>query len=256
MHRVGTVTRHYKALFALAATLTAAVSSASAQATLIGFVRADSTNVPLHQAEVAIPWLHLRSYADSAGRFRIDNIKAGEYEVVVRQLGFAPVVTRMIFLDNETTAQQFELVPLVTVLARVKVVAPDTARSLAVDNGLAFEKRRQKGFGSFITQAELYAARERALTTVLHTIPQVRFYRMNGAMVAGSEQSGRRCLSQVYLDGTKVVWAFDLNTISPASLRGVEFYPSVNAPSEFSAGPEYCGVLILWTRLRHQNPPS
>jgi hypothetical protein len=253
MHRVRTVIRHYKALFALAATLTVTVPRASAQATLIGFVRGDSSSVPLRQAEVAIPWLHLRSYADSAGRFRIDNIKAGEYEVIVRQLGFAPFVTRMVFQDNETTAQQFELTPVTTVLAKVNVVAPDTARSLAVDNAIAFEKRRQKGFGSFITQSELYAARERAFTTVLHTIPQVRFYRINGAMVAGSEQSGRRCLSQVYLDGTKIYWAFDLNTITPSSLRGVEFYPSVNAPSEFSAGPDYCGVLILWTRLKNQH---
>ena len=69
-------------------------------------------------------------------------------------------------------------------------------------------------------------------------------------MVAASAESGKRCISQVYLDGVKVMYPFDVNSISPGSLRGVEFYPSLNAPADFPAGPGYCGVLILWTQLK------
>ena len=247
------MTGNHKALFALAAVLfSVAPSHARAQAVLLGSVRSDSADFPLGHAEVAIPSLRLGAYTDSAGHFRMDHIKPGEYDVVVRQFGFVPRVMRMKFEPDETTAQQFQLTPSPIVLAKVKVVAPDTARSLYYDNIAAFEGRRAHGFGSFITAQELAAARERDMTTVLHTIPQVRFYHLpTGATVAGSEESGKRCFAQVFLDGVKVMWAFDVNSISPASLRGIEFYPSLNAPSDYSASPGYCGVLIFWTKVRN-----
>ena len=252
MHRVATVTRHYEALLALGALLTGLPAAAPAQSTLLGSVRSDSTHAALTHAEVAIPSLHLGSYTDSAGRFRIDGIVAGEYEVIVRQMGYMPQILRMTFENAQTTAQQFELTRNPIVLARVKVVAPDTARSLDVDNTTAFNARRAKGFGFFITPDELYAAREHDMTTVLHTIPQVRFQRLpTGAVVVASAESGKRCISQVYLDGVKVMYAFDVNSISPGSLRGIEFYASLNSPSDFPAGPNYCGVLVLWTQLKH-----
>lgn len=251
MHRAGIVTRHCRALFALAALLCSAPVSAGAQTVLLGSVRSDSSSLPLTNAEVAIPSLHLGSYTDSSGRFRLDHIAPGEYDVVVRRFGFVPKITRMIFEADETTAQQFELTRNPNVLARVRVLAPDTARSLAADNTVGFESRRAKGFGSFITSDELYAAREHDMTTVLHTIPQMRFYHWNtGAMVAASNESGKKCISQVYLDGVKIMYPFDVNSLTPGSLRGVEFYPSLNSPSDFPAGPGYCGVLILWTQLK------
>ena len=251
MHRSGIVARHRKALFALGGLLTGIPVYAGAQATLLGTVRAESSSVPLAHAEVAIPSLRLGSFTDSSGRFRMEHITPGEYDVVVRQLGFVPKVTRMTFEADETTAEQFELTRNTNVLTKVRVLAPDTARSLAVDNAGGFDSRRAKGFGSFITSEELYAARDHDMTTVLHTIPQMRFYHWNtGAMVAASNESGKRCISQVYLDGVKIMYPFDVNSLSPGSLRGVEFYPSYNTPGEFPAGPGYCGVLILWTQLK------
>lgn len=243
-----------KALIALAAILTAAAPAlARAQAAiLLGSVRSDSADVPISHAEVAIPSLKKGSYTDSAGHFRMDNIKPGEYDVIVRRFGYQPLTLRMTFASDETTAQQFQLTPAVHVLTKVNVTAPDTARSLYVDQIAEFERRRSQGFGSFITGAELKAASNRSMTTVLHTIPQVRFYRLpTGAMVAGSTESSRRCYSLVYLDGIKVMAAFDVNSISPSSLRGIEFYPTTSAPSQFTAAPGYCGVLVIWTKVRN-----
>ncbi len=246
------MTGNPKALFALAAILVAAAPSyVPAQAVLLGSVRSDSADIPINHAEVAIPSLRMGSYTDTAGHFRMDNIRPGDYDVVVRQFGFVHLVLHMTFEADETTAHQFQLTPAPHILAKVKVIAPDTARSLYVAQIAEFEQRRSQGFGSFITPAELKAAANRDMTTVLHTIPQVRFYKLpTGAMVAGSTDSGRRCFSLVYLDGVKVMWAFDLNSISPASLRGIEFYPTSSAPGRYSGSPGYCGVLMLWTKVR------
>ena len=92
------------------------------------------------------------SYTDSAGHFRLDNIKPGDYDVVIRQFGFTPRVMRMKFEADETTAQQFELSPNPTVLAKVRVIAPDTARSLSVDNTPRLEEGRAQGFGGETTR--------------------------------------------------------------------------------------------------------
>lgn len=245
------VTRHHKALFAIAAiVLSASSAHAQTRAVLLGSVRSDSTGLPLVNAEVYIPSLGINSRTDSVGRFRMENIKPGEYDVIIRRFGFTPSVLRMKFEADETTAHQFELTLSPTVLAKVKVLAPDTSRSLYVDNITRFEERRALGFGSFIGERELRAAADRNLSSVLHTIPDLRFVRSNGAVVAVSAAHGRRCPLQLFLDGMKVSAAFDINSIGPASLRGIEFYSTTTtAPSEFTASPGYCGVLVLWTAV-------
>lgn len=246
------IVRHAKLLVAVAAlSVLAPPLHAQKNAVLVGIVRSDSAPTPLLDAEVYIPALRIGRHTDSSGFFRMENIKPGEYDVIVRRLGFTPKVTRMKFEFDETTAQQFELSPVPNVLAVVAVRAPDTARSLYVDNITRFEQRRSHGFGMFITGDELQAAKERRLSTVLHTIPAVRLFRSSmGMMIVGSEQSGRKCASQIYLDGVKVSYALDINSISPASLRGIEYYAATsNAPGEFEASPGFCGVLVLWTRV-------
>jgi hypothetical protein len=159
----------------------------------------------------------------------------------------------MTFQPDETTAQQFELSPSVYQLEKVRVRAADTARSLYVDNVTSFERRRRSGFGSFIGADELQAARERQMTTVLQTIPDLRLYHLrSGPIIAGSEESGRKCYAQVYYDGVKVDWAFDVNSLAPGTLRGIEYYSNrANTPSDFFASPGYCGVLVFWTYVRH-----
>jgi hypothetical protein len=246
--------RTTKIALALAALLAnAGPLRAQSKATLSGSVRSDSAGQPLSNAEVSIPSLRMRTRTDSAGHFRMDDIKPGAYDVVIRRLGFAPLRLSMTFEPDETTAQQFELSPSVYELEKVRVRSPDTARSLYVDNITAFERRRRSGFGSFIGAQELQAASDRHMTTVLQTIPNLRLYHLpSGPIVAGSEESGSKCYAQVYYDGVKVNWAFDVNSLMPATLRGVEYYSNrASAPADFSASPGYCGVLVFWTFVRH-----
>lgn len=231
--------------------MSASVAHAQANAILLGSVRSDSADIPLRHAEVAIPSLRIAGYTDSVGHFRVDNITPGEYDVVIRHLGFTPRVMRMKFDADETTAQQFELSFTPTVLAKVKVTARDTARSLNTDNLARFDQRRARGFGAFITTDELRVTRGRDMTTVLHTLPAIRFYRLStGVVVAGSAESGGRCYAQVYLDGVKIAFPFDINSLGPESMAGIEYYASPNSPSDYIASPGYCGVLVFWTRVR------
>jgi Predicted outer membrane protein len=246
--------RTTKIALALAALLAnAGPLCAQSKATLSGSVRSDSAGQPLSNAEVSIPSLRMKARTDSSGRFRIDDIKPGDYDVLIRRLGFAPLRLAMTFLPDETTAQQFELSPSGYQLEKIRVRAADTARSLYVDNIGGFERRRRSGFGSFIGAEELQAARERQMTTVLETITNLRLYRQRtGPVIAGSEESGRKCYAQVFYDGVKVDGPFDVNSLTPATLRGIEYYPSkTSAPAEFTPSPGFCGVLVFWTYVRH-----
>jgi Carboxypeptidase regulatory-like domain len=248
-----TLAAHKKTV--IAAALILAIASplhAQSRATLSGSVHSDSADLPISNAEVYLPALRRGAYTDSAGHFRIENIKPGDYDVVVRRLGFSPLHMQMTLEPDETTAQQFQMTPRPFQLARVKVTAPDTARSLYVDNIMSFEHRRHNGFGSFISEDELRVASDRRLSSVLETIPNLRFYHLaGGAMVAGSEESGRRCYTQIFYDGVKVNFAFDLNSLAPETLRGIEYYSSkTSPPAQFTPSPGYCGALVLWTMVR------
>lgn len=238
-------------VFCASVLLPATISHAQGHATFLGVILSDSASVPLANAEVAIPSLRLSSHTDTTGKFRIENITPGEYDIVVRKMGYAPLRTRVEFESDETSAQQFQLTSSPPLLAKVKVVAPDTARSLYVDNIAAFELRRRHGFGNFIGADDLQAARDQRLSTVLRSIPTLKFYRYGGSLIVGSSQTDRRCPSQVYYDGVKVNAPFDIESVNPSSLRGIEFYPAnSSAPGPFPATPGYCGVLVVWTMVR------
>jgi hypothetical protein len=65
------------------------------------------------------------------------------------------------------------------------------------------------------------------------------------------------CYAQVYVDGVlqnkqRPTEPFDMNTVSPRDLVGVEWYASAaQVPAEYSSLNSPCGVLALWTRRRH-----
>lgn len=63
------------------------------------------------------------------------------------------------------------------------------------------------------------------------------------------------CYAQVYLDGVQVytpapdVKLFDLNTLQPDLLKGVEFFPGpAETPAQYGGTGASCGTLLLWTK--------
>ena len=53
----------------------------------------------------------------------------------------------------------------------------------------------------------------------------------------------------VYI-GSRPGMLFDVNTIVPSTLEGVEYYASAGqAPVKFNRYDNQCGVLVLWSRI-------
>ena len=80
-------------------------------------------------------------------------------------------------------------------------------------------------------------------------------------MTAGDEFDRRQgatsqCYVQVIVDGLyryrgqRGEKLFDINSIAPDHLAGVEYYTVATTPPQYNASSARCGTLILWTRVR------
>jgi hypothetical protein len=252
----------------------AAIPSAAhaQQATLLGTVLADSTERPLMNAEVSIPSLSLSVRTDSAGNFAIARVTAGRYAVVVRAVGHVPQTETVTFGATDRIERDYYLKRAVTTLAEVEVKAKTTA----LEPRLAeFEARRKLGLGKFITQDVLEKAEGRKLADVLRTwVPGLRAIPVgSGNAMASTRGGGGRlpsgdrvdrmqgatpqCYVQVIVDGLALYRSqpgeklFDLNTIMPTQLAGVEYHSTSTTPMQFNSMGAPCGTLILWTRIRY-----
>src|ERR1043165_383923 len=80
--------------------------SGAGQSTLIGTVSIDSAGKhPMAGIEVSIPALHLTSKTDSTGTYRLDGLALGKYTVVVRAVGYQPIIAEIQIEAPDATLQ-------------------------------------------------------------------------------------------------------------------------------------------------------
>lgn len=111
----------------------------------------DSLKHPLPNAEVSLPGLSLTRATDDAGTFRITGMPAGTHRVMVRRIGFGQLDTSITFADDHTVQVRITLgsvVRLDSVVVTARNGTPDVLMQ-------AFEESRAKGFGRFVTRAQL-----------------------------------------------------------------------------------------------------
>jgi hypothetical protein len=66
-----------------------------------------------------------------------------------------------------------------------------------------------------------------------------------------------QCYVQVIVDGIIRYRSqveeklFDVNSIAPDQLAGVEYYSGSTTPMQYSSPGTTCGTLIIWTRTRY-----
>lgn len=232
-----------------------------AQASVIeGTVLASHTGRPIVGASVRSPAVQRETRTDSLGRFRLEKMPAGALEVQVQAVGFAPLRAVVQVLADSTLTVDVDLEPLTPQLARVVTTADRSdARNL---NYADFERRRASAIGKFISRSELLAEAGRSLESVLSArLAGTRVWDFNGKRVLGGSSRGpisvlrgdQRCFVQVIVDNVLRYQSggslppFDLRSLDPAMIAGVEFYTVSSTPSEFNRGGNApCGTLVLW----------
>ena len=43
---------------------------------------------------------------------------------------------------------------------------------------------------------------------------------------------------------------FDMNTIDPANVAGIEYFTTSQTPAQFNGTGTPCATLVIWTRMR------
>jgi hypothetical protein len=235
-------------------------------------VLTDSAELPIRGAEILIPQLRLSVLSDSTGSFQLGNIPPGRQLVMVRRVGFQPVSQPFQFGAGAAVEADFLLLRSAQTLPRVNVKGTATSPKLA-----GFELRRSEGFGHFLTIADLDKAEGRMMADVMNAVPALRMYRSNvstaaWAVNARGQQSvdgtfkldqydtnrgapSNMCYAAVFLDGNPIFTGrtgqllFDLNSLDPKQLAGVEVYGgNATLPPEFQRGGNTCGAVVVWTR--------
>ena len=238
----------------LAVIVAVSASGLQAQTTLIGRVRADSSQTPLAGAEVSIDALGRSTRTDESGRFVLSGLEPGLRHVQVRRIGYQSVGKMIQLVAGAEREADFLLERAVVKLDSVVVT---TQRDRFMTD---FEANRRIGLGHFFTRVELEKQGISHLAQAFDGIAGVKVERKPiGATMRESNQAyvanrRRNCLSTVYLDnvlmyGRASDMAFNINSIPVDQIEAIEYYSGpAQTPARYSALNSNCGVVVIWTR--------
>jgi hypothetical protein len=260
-----------------------AASSVGAQvAAVVGMVVSDSVRQDVVAgAQVSIPALDLSARTTWRGEYRIDDVPAGRYVILVRADGFAGVGDSIVVSSGKNARIDFILTKRVPLLDSVKTVAKATP-PLEAPGLRDIAERKKLGVGYFVMPSDLRASDSRKLPDVIAArlpgIRQIRthagsvylasgrepktcetvFLKCTQAKPLDSQPIPDACYVTVYRDGLLV---YDLKTngsVTPPpdfsdfeidQLGAIEFYPSgATAPGNYR--DTGCGLVLLWSRDR------
>ncbi len=221
---------------------------------LEGSVRLASDLTPLVGARVMVAELDLSALSDSAGYFRIEEVPAGEHEVIVGFLSMVSQASRGVTVTiREDQTTEVELLLDIAVLPVPALVVEIEA---LVERGKmrGFERRRATTFGRFITRQEIERLKPSRLSQLFYGVPGVRIIRSPtdpSTRILSTTRSGGVCAMDYYLDGIRqpLNSGFTIDLLPPDDIEGIEIYVgSSRSPAIFSYRGARCGVVAIWTR--------
>jgi len=245
--------------------LLCSASGVSAQATLSGIVRNDSTGAPIPGVEVILNGTPHAGTTNAQGRYLITGLPTGTYQLIFRLVGHLPLRIDVRLTAGDTTRANAMLIPSTVVLAPVIVTGAPSTRGVGIGREAIVERQRL-GFGRFV-DAEKLRRYESFLNVdnVLEREGDVVIMKRGHEYVAFNRTrrdiNGKpNCVMQVYYNGSPVgkggvVGASDLRPanlrdFSVSGLEDVEIYRSAaEVPLEYGGPNAGCGVILLWSRV-------
>lgn len=200
--------------------------------------------------------------SDGNGDFRLADLPAGPLSIIVRAIGYRPIVVDVLLGPGDS----LRLADDVLALQPVPIVLPgidapgDSTRRLALTR-TGFYERRGRGFGVFADQNEISRWNPHALSDILR--------HLNGVQIKANPNYGRtrpqidlrpylielRGCGRVlfFLNGVSLGSSadpqFDLDFLAlPQDITAVEVYrgPS-EIPLQFNATNSLCGAVLIWS---------
>lgn len=216
--------------------------------TLLGRVADGVDSGAVAHATINVVGTDLVSRTDGWGYFRIDGLRPGHHELLIRALGYARLSGTEDFAAGGPVHRDYYMSRVPQVLTEMVV----QGRAMRVPHGFEEVYRRgARGWGTFITREQIDSLNPIDLKSMLVAIP--------GVHVNDRGVSFPRCplhwLPQVWIDGTRMTRFGSvmrvnesLSQVLPADVQAMEVYHSVaTTPAEFLDGSG-CGIIAIWTK--------
>jgi hypothetical protein len=239
----------------------------AAQASLSGIVRDDSTARPLEGVEVLVNRTDHRAITGPDGRYRLDGLPTGMYQIIFRSIGHLPLRMDVLLAGGETTRANATLVRSDVVLE--PIVVTGEARADVGLAGRGFEERRKMGFGRFYDSNELRELEHLKVGDVIRrkggvTVMGPPTYQIAMNSYMRNIFGELNCYMSIYLDGL-LHWRGGSNKsgeelltnpppnlatlVSVHGVAAIEVYRSAaGIPVEFGGTSSQCGAVVIWTR--------
>lgn len=210
-------------------------------------VREVTLNEPVADAEVVLNE-RVVGTTDMSGVLSVTAMPAdwGINSVLVRRIGYAPLLAIQ-WVDavdtrwtvNGVLQKQTVDLPAIVVEADRVVFAYGRMRD--------FWLRRERGWGRYITRADIERRRPARVSDMLTTVPGLQVWRFGGTTRVTTRG---RCEPTIWVDGFPESER-DLDSfVRPGWVAGIEIYTqSPSTPPEFARpGSGECGAIVIWTR--------
>jgi hypothetical protein len=228
--------------------------------TIVGRVT-DENGQAVTDAGIRVVGQSSSAISNQQGRFRLDQLGAGVFEVVFERLGYASRTAHFLVQAGRT--------------AELSVVMPTEAIALepisvTVLSGLlersGFYRRLDRGFGEQFDRQDLERMNPERVYDVVRNVaglsvsdprrsgPGGTSYAVNRRWAGLTPPPGVRppqlppnhlCYLALYIDGARVGDP-DLEQIRPGDIEAMEVYVGGTGPVEYQQNP--CGAILIWTR--------
>lgn len=208
----------------------------------------DSAGGVLAEVAVGIASLHRAARTDNTGRFSLGRLPAGDFEVSVRRIGYAPQTLAVHVGSTPLAALTIIMAAQPEVLGEVSATEKHRRQSLE-----DFYWRRLRGVGTYFTREDILVRGASYPSDVLRGTPGVNFVSVNRVGGLGirfsTSSSMRSCVPNLWIDGQQA-HGMELDEVPVSDIEGIELYAtSSTTPAQFWQGNQTsCGTIVVWSR--------
>jgi hypothetical protein len=237
---------------AAAALLLASARVDAQQRNLRGIVT-DTAGYPIPNVDVRIMDIGRMTRTDVKGAFAIDRISDRVVDVTVRRLGYEVRSIRVSLINGEGDSLRIVMRAEPLRLAQVDIEEKEENHPFFNE----YEKRRERGIGSFITRQDLEKLNTSYPSDAFRRLPGMRFENVSGGMgvrfmsAIGMRGGRGGCVPTIWLDG-QAAPGMEIDEIRAGDIHGIEIYRGASTvPAQFvKGGLGQCGVIVVWTRRK------
>lgn len=223
--------------------------SASIPASITGIVIDANSAKGIAEAEVTLRGSKLSALTDASGRFAMDTVQPGHYQLEISRLGYRTRRDSVSVEPGSNISIEAQLSEQAIALAPIDVTVRE---SKLMEVG--FYDRQAHGMGMYFTREDIRRSGARRLSDLLAGVAGLR--RTIGAngvsqfQIRGIKTFYTSCKTQYFLDGVQA----DINVLGPdiipiRDIEGIEIYKgSAEIPMQFNVGNSMCGAILIWTR--------